>query len=554
MLNNIDNLNKTVKTVLAEHNLECEGSFLYSQYPEISDLQCNELLKYKELPSLGILKDKIQDKLLQLDEVENCEIKKDLFINVKLSNKFLECYINDSALNYSALHKKLRNNNKKKILIDYGGPNIGKALHVGHLRSLSIGRSLYLMNKLVGNEVVSDIHLGDWGMPVAYMIALIQKEEIDLSNIGYSELEEIYPRSVKYAEKDKNFYEEAKKIARELNKENETYMEYWNKISSISINYIKETLDVVNHGFDRWFGESTVNSLIKPMVENLIKEGKILEDDGAKVANLNTEPPILIAKSDGSSLYITTDLATVIERDKDGFDEILYVVDNRQKKHFEQLFECVVYFNFSNARLVHVGFGTINGEDGKPLKTRDGGVYKLDKLYDDVREKLLANNTSEKSIDVMVNNILTFSDLMSNRNTNYKFDIEKFTDTNGKTAIYLDYTYARAAKVCKDLKELNIEKKEASGISITNSVERELVIEISKFKYYLDMSVLSNEPHHVANYIYVLARKINVFYEDQKLTSLLWEEASKKLLLLKSSLTVLKTGMESIGITPVGKI
>ncbi len=410
------------------------------------------------------------------------------------------------------------------------------------------------MNKLVGNEVISDIHLGDWGMPVAYMIALIQKEKIDLRNIGYTELEEIYPRSVKHAEEDESFYDEAKKIALELNKENETYMEYWSKISSISISYIKETLDVVDHSFDRWYGESTVNRLIKPMIEKLVKEGKILEDDGAKVANLNTDPPILIAKSDGSSLYITTDLATVAEREKDGFDEILYVVDSRQKKHFEQMFQCVVYFDLSNARLMHVGFGTINGDDGKPLKTRDGGVYKLDKLYDDVREKLLTNKTSEKSIDILVNNILTFSDLISNRNTNYKFDIEKFTDTNGKTAIYLDYTYARAAKVYKDLKQLNTGKTEASGISITNSVERDLVIEISKFKYYLDMSIVGNEPHHVANYIYVLARKINVFYEDQKLTSLTWEETSKKLLLLQSSLAVLKTGMESIGITPVGKI
>ena len=177
------------------------------------------------------------------------------------------------------------------------------------------------MNILVGNNVVSDIHLGDWGMPVAYMIALIEKEKIDLDNIGYVELEEIYPRSVKYAEEDKGFYEEAKRVALELNKENEDYLQYWNKISSISIQYIKETLEAIDHSFDMWKGESTVNNLISPMVEGLIENKKVIENDGAKVGNLNIDPPILIEKSDGSSLYMTTDLATILEREKEGFDE-----------------------------------------------------------------------------------------------------------------------------------------------------------------------------------------------------------------------------------------
>ena len=554
MLKNIDSLNNTVRAVFIEYGIDCEVNFLYSQYPDRSDLQCNELLKHKNLDSLNNLTKQLKKSLLKLDEVGECEIEKDLFINITLSNKFLEKFINHWSLNTENFYQSLKERKSKKILIDYGGPNIGKALHVGHLRSLSIGRSLYKMNELVGNSVLSDIHLGDWGMPVAYMIALIEKDKVDLDNISYTELEEIYPRSVKYAEEDDDFYKEAKRVALELNKESERYMQYWNQISSISIQYIKTTLEAIDHSFDLWKGESTVNKIIPPMIEELIKEKKVIENDGAKVANINIDPPILIEKSDGSSLYMTTDLATLVEREEEGFDEIIYVVDNRQKNHFKQLFECVNYFSFSEAKLIHVGFGTINGEDGKPLKTRDGDVYKLDKLFNDVSRKLSTKETPEESAGKLINNILTFSDLVSNRNTDYKFDIEKFTDTNGKTAIYLDYTYARGTKVCEDLQKINKEKEEYTNIAITNSIERELVITALKFKYFLDMSVLNNEPHHVANYTYDLARKINVLYEDQKLTELPWEEASPKLILLKTSLLILKTGMESMGITPVGKI
>ncbi len=554
MLKDIENLNNTVKNVFVEYGLECDINFLYSQYPDRSDIQCNELLKHRELDSIDSLSKRIKEDLLKLDEVSGCEIEDNLFINVTLSKKFLEQLLSSWSFSKEKFYKSIQNQKKKKVLIDYGGPNIGKALHVGHLRSLSIGRSLYEMNKLVGNVVVSDIHLGDWGMPVAYMIALIEKEKISLDNISYSDLEEIYPRSVKYAENEESFYEEAKRIAVELNKENKHYMNHWNQISSISIQYIKETLEIIDHSFDLWKGESTVNKIISPMVERLIKEEKIIENDGAKVANIKIDPPILIEKSDGSSLYMTTDLATIIEREKEGFDEIIYVVDNRQKNHFDQLFECVKYFSFSKAKLIHVGFGTINGEDGKPLKTRDGDVYKLDKLFNDVNKKLSVNKSAKESVNKLINNILTFSDLITNRNTDYKFDIEKFTDTNGKTAIYLDYTYARGTKVCEDLLEVNKEKGMTGNVSIANATERELVIEVLKFKYYIDMSLSYNEPHHLANYTYDLARKINIFYENQKLSELPWEEAYLKLVLLRTALLVLKTGMESLGIKPVGRI
>ena len=555
MLNNIDNINNAVKDAFKENGLDCNATFLYSRYPELSDIQCNELLRNQKIDSLNQLVNLVQKKLNDLEEVEQCVIKDDLFINVSLSNEFLAKQLVNNSEWTKAFDNSLKNSSTRNILFDYGGPNIGKALHVGHLRSLSIGRSLYRMNKLVGNSVTSDIHLGDWGMPVAYMIALIEKDKILLENINYEDIENIYPEAVAYAENNQGFYEVAKNIAFELNKGNQKYIKIWQDISSISTKYIRRTLTKLGYSFDEWRGESDVNKLIDPMIISLLKQEKIIKNDGALVANINVDPPIIIAKSDGSFLYITTDLATVIEREESNFDEVIYVVDNRQKKHFEQLFRCIEYFNLSKADFKHVGFGTINGKNGKPLKTRDGGVYKLDELYKDIEKELVSSKTPGDSVSTLVNDILTFSDLLTNRNTDYKFDIEKFTDTNGKTAIYIEYAYVRGNKVLKDANALAWdESNKIVEFEIMNTIERELVIEILKFKTYLDLSILNNEPHHLANHVYTIAKKLNAFYENEKILNLEYQKAKQKLFLLRYTLHVLFKGMYALGIDPVEKI
>ena len=555
MLNNIDNLNKTVKDAFKEHGLDCDTTFLYSRYPELSDIQCNELLKNQKIVSLHQLVNLVQRKLNDLEEVKECVIKDDLFINVSLSDKFLAKQLVNNPEWAKAFDDSLKNSSTRNILFDYGGPNIGKALHVGHLRSLSIGRSLYRMNELVGNSVTSDIHLGDWGMPVAYMIALIEKDELLLENMNYEDIEEIYPEAVAYAENNQGFYEVAKNISFELNRGNQKYIKIWEDILSISTKYIRGTLTKLGHSFDEWKGESDVNKLINPMIVDLLKQEKIIKNEGALVANIDSEPPIIITKSDGSSLYITTDLATVTEREESNFDEVVYVVDNRQKKHFEQLFRCIEYFNLSKSDFKHVGFGTINGKDGKPLKTRDGGVYKLDELYKDIEKELVSRKTPRDSVGTLVNDILTFSDLLTNRNTDYKFDIEKFTDTNGKTAIYIEYAYVRGSKVLKDAKTMDWdESTKIVEFEIMNTTERELVIEILKFKSYLDLSILNNEPHHLADYVYTLAKKLNAFYENEKILNLEYEKATQKLFLLRYTLHVLFKGMYALGINPVEKL
>jgi len=555
MLNNINNLNNAVKDAFQEYGISCEIVFLYSQYPELSDIQCNELLKHQKEDFIDDLAKEIAIKLNNLEEVEKCEIREDLFINVSLSNKFLERQLTRNKNWAEAFDSSLKNKFSKKILIDYGGPNIGKALHVGHLRSLSIGRSLYRMNEVVGNHITSDIHLGDWGMPVAYMIALVEKEGIELESIDYEDLEKVYPRAVAYAEENEEFYELAKNISVQLNKGDSEYIKKWEKISTISTKYIEKNLSRLNHTFDLWRGESSVNSRIKPMIIQLSEENMIVENQGAMIANIDLDPPILITKSDGSYLYITTDLATVIQREEEGFDEIIYIVDNRQKKHFEQLFNCVKYFNLSKASLKHVGFGTINGKDGKPLKTRDGDVYKLHQLHKDIEEKLVSYGTPTDSINKLVNDILTYSDLLTNRNTDYKFDIEKFTDVQGKTAIYVEYAYVRGDKVIKDSSSKGWEGTSTpSNFKISNTIERELVVELLKFKSYLDLSLVNNEPHHLADYVYTVAKKMNAFYENEKILNLEYKEASQKLFLLEYSLHILSKGMYCLGMDPVKKL
>ena len=555
MLNNINNLNNAVKDAFHEYGISCEVVFLYSQYPELSDIQCNELLKHQKADFIDDLAKEIAIKLNNLEEVEKCEIREDLFINVSLSNNFLEKQITSNKNWAEAFDSSLKNKLSKKILIDYGGPNIGKALHVGHLRSLSIGRSLYRMNEVVGNHITSDIHLGDWGMPVAYMIALVEKEGIELESIYYEDLEKVYPRAVAYAEENEEFYELAKNISVQLNKGDSEYIKKWEKISTISTKYIEKNLSRLNHTFDLWRGESSVNSRIKPMIIQLSEENMIVENQGAMIANIDLDPPILITKSDGSYLYITTDLATVIQREEEGFDEIIYIVDNRQKKHFEQLFNCVKYFNLSKASLKHVGFGTINGKDGKPLKTRDGDVYKLHQLHKDIEEKLVSYGTPTDSINKLVNDILTYSDLLTNRNTDYKFDIEKFTDVQGKTAIYVEYAYVRGDKVIKDSSSKGWEgTSNPSNFKISNTIERELVVELLKFKSYLDLSLVNNEPHHLADYVYTVAKKMNAFYENEKILNLEYKEASQKLFLLEYSLHILSKGMYCLGMDPVKKL
>src|SRR6056300_325568 len=335
-------------------------------------------------------------------------------------NLFINLRINPQKLipKLSNIKENIKSDSPQNIVIDYGGPNIGKPLHVGHLRPLNIGRSIYLINKMVGNVVYGDIHLGDWGMPVSQIITYCYEENILIDNLTIELLQEIYPLASKKYSEDQNFSKLAKENNKKLTIKEETITADWGKIRKLTESSLLNTLNLLEHEFDYWWGESTVNDLIPGMLEDLKSNHKIEYDDGAIISTEITDPRILITKSDGSYLYITTDLATVPLRNKKiNHQKVIYVTDNRQKLHFKQLFSSIEYFDFPKKDYRHVGFGTINDSKGNPLRTRDGGNLKLTELYNQTFEYIKEVNKDLEDVEIhcLTNTVLTYSDLVTNR-------------------------------------------------------------------------------------------------------------------------------------------
>mgnify|MGYP001408695376 FL=1 len=481
--------------------------------------------------------------------IKNFEITSNFFVNLEID---LEVYLN----NYGNIVENIKATNLKKIILDYGGPNIGKPLHVGHLRSLNIGRSLYKINKLAGHNVLNDIHLGDWGMPVAQIICYVKKNNIDLDKVGIQDLEEIYPTASKLYQEDEDFKLSAQKINKDLNSNEENVKKYWKKLKEISVKGIKETLSLLDHNFDLWMGESDVNNLIPSMIDNLKQNKKISIDGGAYVSNLDTEPKILITKSDGSYLYLTTDLATVLNRKKENaIDKTLYIVDKRQKLHFEQLFNSIKYFQFGEEDYIHVEFGTVNDLNGNPFKTREGDTKKLIELFDETLTKIQSINKDldQETNKILANTVLTFSDLITNRKTDYKFDLDKFTNISGKTGIYVQYAYVRGKKLIKNSK-IDVNKL-SLDFSQIDETDKNILKGLLKFEYYFNQALVNSEPHHLADYLYQLSNLFNSMYQNVNILEN-QNEITKhnKLKITAYFLDYSRLVMESLGIKPVEKM
>ena len=516
---------------------------------ESFDLQINNLVKFKDNPNLIEIIDNFQRELDSEPFIKKYEISEKNFINIEINlNEFLKTV--------GKIRNFIKVSSPKKIIFDYGGPNIGKPLHVGHLRSLNIGRSLYNVNKLAGNTVLSDIHMGDWGMPIAQIIQYGIEKKIDFENITIQELEEIYPIASDLYSKNSDFALLAQNINKNLNNNQKDLINKWKKIKGTSLRSLESTLDQLNHKFDLWRGESDVNDLIPDMIEDLKSKNKISLDDGAYVSSLKTDPKILITKSDGSYLYLTTDLATVLDRlDSFEFDKTLYIVDKRQKLHFEQLFLSLEYFDFPTKEYEHISFGTVNDADGNPFKTREGGTKKLTDLYDETYKyiKAINNDLDDISLGLLSNTVLTYSDLITNRNTDYKFDLEKFTNVNGKTGIYIQYANVRAKKLINDssleVSDFSIVSEELDGN------DKNLLRSFIKFEFYFEQTIKNNEPHHLADYLYEISQKFNGMYQG---TNILENENTvlkeNKLKITDLFLKYSNLLMECLGILPVEKM
>ena len=542
MIAGIKKIEKEISEVLQKFNILDNVEIRYSNFENV-DLQCNNLVRYSENNNLPDIKKEIISSLKQSPLIKNIEINDKNFVNINVSNQYLYEFSQN-------INSRIKNNQKSSVIFDYGGPNIGKDLHVGHIRTLNIGRSLYNIYKLAGSKVISDIHFGDWGMPVAQIITFIEHNNLDLENLNYEDLEIIYPKANNLSKENADFYDTAKSIAKKLNSGDRDYLEKWKKVYNLTIPNIKNLLKKLDHDFDWYFGESNVVKETDLVVSKAIEDNKVKNDSGALISTEDVDPPILITKSDGSYLYLTTDLGTVYFREnKDNFDKYIYIVDARQKNHFEQLFKTVKHFELSESDFYHVGFGTINGSDNKPFKTRDGGVYKLNLLFEDVKSKLTKYNSDDNVLNSLTNTVLTYSDLLPNRNQNYIFDVDKFTDINGKTGIYIQYAQVRAKKL--------LENSDIAG-SFDNNLEmsdeeRNLLFQITMFDNFFDLSLSNMEPHHLAEYLYSLSQSFNSFYSNIKIfkDDLSLDIQKNRIKMVEEFYNTAKIVFECLGIKPV---
>ena len=501
-------ISNIVEEKLKQFQYDIPINIKFSNFSKRFDVQINELVQIVKDSKFSEVTQEIKDSFEESNLIEKFEILETGFINIKLSNEFLAI-----ALGKKLDHFRDEKAKEETVIFDYGGANIGKSLHVGHIRTLNIGRALKNIYEIAGYKTISDIHFGDWGMPIGLILAYIEDQNIDINEVSHKSLENIYPEASNLSKTDKNFYTKALEISKQLNEQDKNRISQWKKIYNISTENIKTLLDKLDFKFDYYLGESDVVELIPDYIEELKEANLVKLDQGALIANDGQTPPALITKSDGSYMYLTTDIGTILFREQEfNCDKYIYVVDQRQKNHFNQLFKLVKYFQLSNSEFLHVGFGTVNDSQGKPLKTRDGKNYKLLDLYKDIEDKLTSVNSDKKIVETLAKSVLTYSDLVTKRTSNYIFDLEKFTNVTGKSAIFIQYSQVRAKRLLEQSsKKLKLDKIQEN--------ERPLVIELIKFPYIFNMSLKSNEPHHIAEYAYTLCQEFNRFYSKDKIIS-----------------------------------
>ena len=475
------------------------------------------------------------------------------FINLTLSEAFLADYMKGMA---EADKLGLEEPEKKEtIIVDYGGANVAKPLHVGHLRSAIIGESIKRMGRFMGYEMIGDVHLGDWGLQMGLIIEELRdrKPELVYFDESYtgeypteapftiSELEEIYPAASAKSKVDEAFKERAHQATLKLQKGYKPFRAIWDHILAVSVADLKKNYSNLNVDFDLWKGESDAEPYIDHMVQMLIDKGLAYESQGALVVDVAQEgdtkeiPPCLIRKSDGASLYATSDLATIVEREQDFKpDRYIYVVDKRQAMHFEQVFRVSRKAEIvkPDTKMIFLGFGTMNGKDGKPFKTREGGVMRLEKLISDIDEavfnRIMENRTvseeeARETAKVVGLAALKYGDLSNQASKDYIFDMDRFISFEGNTGPYILYTIVRIKSILGKYKEnggsvseLAAEKKilPAAGAS-----EKALMLQLAKYSEVLENSFAETAPHKICQYVYETANAFNSFYHDTKILS-----------------------------------
>lgn len=556
------------------------GRVTVSNRPDLCEFQCNGAMAaakaYKKAPFIIA-----EDVVKFLDEnamFEEVSVVKPGFINIRVAGAFLSEYITEMDRD-----EKLGceiSENPETIVIDYGGPNVAKPLHVGHLRSAIIGESLKRMFRFLGNTVIGDAHLGDWGLQMGLIIEEVKERQPELcyfdesfmdeypedAPFTISELEEIYPCASAKAKNDLEFAKKAHDATVKLQQGNRGYTAIWNHILNISVADLKKNYENLNVEFDLWKKESDAQPYINDMVQMLKETGLAYVSEGALVVDVKEEtdkkeiPPCLIMKSDGASLYQTTDIATIVEREKLFHpNRIVYVVDKRQEMHFTQVFRVARKANLvpDSTKLQFLGFGTMNGKDGKPFKTREGGVMRLERLIGEINqavyEKMKDNRTgleeeTKKIAETVGLAAIKYGDLSNQASKDYVFDVDRFCSFEGNTGPYILYMIVRIKSILKKYEEAGNSLAEMSFLAPTGKKEKDLMLILSRFHDTIEQAVEELAPHKICGYIYNVADAFSGFYHE---TNILAETDKEKqsgyIALIRLVQRVLETCIDLLG-------
>lgn len=554
------------------------GKVVLSNRPDLCQFQCNGAMPaaklYRQAPFM------ISDQVVAIfqtfedcqEMVEEIVSVKPGFINIRLTDRFLAQITNDKVKDKRLLVKPSAT--PKKIIIDYGGPNIAKPLHIGHLRSAIIGETIKRLGRFMGHTVIGDIHMGDWGLQMGMILSEIERQQPDLPYFDTSfegnypaeapfnidDLEQIYPRVSALAKEDETIRQAAMQATYQLQNGHPGYLALWRHIVSVSLDDLKKNYAKLGVDFDLWNGESDSHAMIPTVINHLTDKDVVEESDGAKIIRIPENydstalPPLILVKRDGSYLYGTTDLTTLYQRQtSEQPDQVLYVVDARQALHFKQVFYVAKTFDLvsPSTDLEFIGFGTMNGKDGKPFKTRSGGVLRLSELIRMVEtaalDKIHDLDDKQSIAEKVGIAALKFADLSNYRTKDYIFDLDKFISFEGKTGPYLLYSYVRSQNI---LNKLTADGLTGGPILAASSpTERQLQLKLDELAAVLEQAMADRAPNVLCEYLYDVATLMNSFYhqhhlitetDDQRRAS--WQS------LLGLTLRTLAIGLDILGI------
>ncbi len=555
------------------------GNVSVSNRPDLCEYQCNGAMAgaklYHKAPIM--IAGEVAEKLAGSKIFEKVEAVAPGFLNMDIKGEWLAEYVAEEAGEDKFGLETLK---KKKVIVDYGGPNVAKPLHVGHLRSAVIGESVKRICRYMGHDAIGDIHLGDWGLQMGLIISEVKERQPDLpyfdenytgeypkeAPFTISELEEIYPTASAKSKEDAAFKEKAMEATFKLQSGVRGYRALWDHIIRISVADLKRNYANLKVDFDLWKGESDVHDIIPGMVEYMKEGGYAHLDDGALVVDVKEEtdtkemPPCMILKSDGASLYNTTDLATIMDRVKNyNPDQIIYLTDKRQNLYFEQVFRCARKTKLvkPETELVHIGFGTVNGKDGKPFKTREGGVMRLEYLISDIEERMYErisenremNEAEAKEIAKTVGlAAIKYGDLSNQASKDYIFDVDKFISSEGNTGPYILYTIVRIKSILKKYEEMGGSVADVSFKTPDNASSKDLMKELTGFAPMMKTAYDEVAPHKICAYIYGLSNAFNSFYHETRILAEEDEEKKKGYIaLLLLTKDILETCIDILG-------